>query len=224
LDGVDLDLGAGSRVALMGPNGAGKSTLLGVLGGVLAPDRGSVEIDGLPPGRFRTGALNIGWLPERAPLHPELTVAEHLRLAARLRGLTAAAARSEIDRLVTALELGDKLDRLAGTLSSGSRRQAALASALLGRPRLALLDEPTSGLDPGQIHRLGRLIAQMGPTETLICSTHDLGQAAKLTTLAAVLAEGRLAAFGPWAELSGGEAPERAYFRALGGAPGEAPL
>jgi ABC-2 type transport system ATP-binding protein len=215
LDGVALEITAGSRVALLGPNGAGKSTLLGVLGGVLAPDRGGALIEGLTPERFRAGPRNLGWLSERAPLAAELTVLEHLRLAARLRGLSPDEERSEIERLVSALSLGDRLGRLAGGLSSGARRQAALAAALLGRPKLLLLDEPTKGLDPDERGRLADAIGKLVPRTTLILSTHALDEAAALTGLAAFLDRGALKGFGPWADLSGGGPPEAAWSRVL---------
>jgi ABC-2 type transport system ATP-binding protein len=216
LDGVGLKVAAGARLALLGPNGAGKSTLLGVLGGALAPDRGAALVGGLSPERFRQGPRNLGWLPERAPLSAELTVLEHLRLAARLRGLGRAEEKSEIERLAEALALGDKLSRLAGGLSSGSRRQAALAAALLGRPRLLLLDEPTSALDPEEAKRLAALLGQLEPEATLIISTHALGEAAAVTSAAAILDNGRLAAHGSWDQLSQGAGPEAAYFGAVG--------
>jgi ABC-2 type transport system ATP-binding protein len=215
LDGVDLDIAQGAKVALLGPNGAGKSTLLAVLGGAFAPDGGSASIGGSPPERFRTGPRNLGWLPERAPLCPELTVAEHLRLAARLRGLGREEAESEMERLASALSLSGCLLRLAGVLSSGARRRAALAAALLGRPRLVLLDEPASGLDPGEAGRLKALLSDLGPESTMIISTHALSEAAEIAGSAAILSEGVLKAHGSWASLSGGGPAEAAYFKAL---------
>jgi ABC-2 type transport system ATP-binding protein len=215
LSEVTFEMGEGDRVALLGPNGAGKSTLIGVLGGALAPDLGSAKINGQSPEKFRTGARNLGWLPERAPLSPELTVLEHLRLAARLRDLGKAEERSEIERLTDKLHLEDKIHRRAGGLSSGSRRQAALATALIGRPRLLLLDEPTSGLDPDEVRRLEAVLGELSKDTTLIISTHLLREAASLTRTTAIISGGRLVAYGPWERLSKGGPPEEAYFRAL---------
>jgi ABC-type multidrug transport system ATPase subunit len=225
LAGVDLELAAGSRTALLGPNGAGKSTLMRVLGGALAPDRGLVRVGGLPPERFRRGPRNLGWLAERAPLSGELTVAEHLELAGRLRGLGPAETRAEIGRLASYLSLGDKLRRLAGDLSTGSRRQAALAAALLGRPRLVVLDEPASGLDPDEARRLWALLADLDPEATMIISSHLLAEAGALAAQAVILDSGRLRAFGAWENLAGpGGGPEAAWLRVLGpGAAGAAP-
>ena len=213
LSRVDFQLRAGDKVALLGPNGAGKSTLMGVLGGAASPDKGAAVIGGIAPEKFRAGARNLGWLPERAPLSPELTVLEHLRLAARLRNLSKAEEGSEIERLTDRLNLGDKLGRLAGGLSSGSRRQAALACALLGKPRLLLLDEPTSGLDPGEVERLGALLAELDEDASLVISTHLISEAVKATEFAAFLSEGRLKAHAPWKLLSLDGPPEEAYFR-----------
>jgi ABC-2 type transport system ATP-binding protein len=214
---LSLSFRRGTRAALLGPNGAGKSTLMQVVCGVLEPEQGTVEVAGLSAAEARRWPGFLGWLPERAPLNPELTAREHLELAGRFRALSAAETAAEIDRLATALALGEKLDRLAGGLSLGSRRQAALAVALLGRPRLVVLDEPSSSLDPEQIWRLRRLLEDLDESTTLLISTHNLAEAAALTAEAAVLDRGRLAAFGPWARLASDADPQAAYFRALEG-------
>ncbi|MDR2611583.1 MAG: ABC transporter ATP-binding protein [Deltaproteobacteria bacterium] len=228
LKGLTFSLRRGGRTALLGPNGAGKSTLMRLIAGVLPPDGGEILADGMSPARARETPGFLGWLPEKAPLNQELTVREHLVLAGKLRGLDPAGTRSEIERLSAALDMEGKLDRLAGRLSLGTRRQAALALALLGGPRLLLLDEPSSSLDPEEVRRLNWLVMALPETTTLLVSTHVLEEAYLLTDSALILKEGRLAAHGGWDELGAGLGagsrpgdpgfPGEVFFLALGGA------
>ncbi|MDR1045551.1 MAG: ABC transporter ATP-binding protein [Candidatus Adiutrix sp.] len=196
---VSLELKRGGRYALLGPNGAGKSTLLRLLAGVLRPDRGRVLVDGREPWRdpARTRA-GLGLLPEGAPLIADLTVREHLLLAAGLRGLSRTQRAAEEERLVDGLSLAAFYSRPAGLLSQGQRRRAALASALLGAPDFLILDEPGSGLDPEEAGRLAALLTALPPSVTLLLSSHILGELYELTEEVLVLAHGRLAAGGPW--------------------------
>jgi ABC-2 type transport system ATP-binding protein len=234
LSGVSFELGAGSRTALLGPNGAGKSTLLKIMAGALRQDGGAVTVAGRSPEEMRSEPGFLGWLPEGAPLNAELTVLEHLRLTALFRGLGRKRAEDEIGRLADAMDLGGSLDRLTGRLSLGGRRQAALAVALLGEPRLIILDEPSSSLDPGVARRLKALISGLGEGATLVISSHILHEVEPLTGGAVVLGGGEVKAKGSWgglreALLQGGGAPlegasgasglaEDIYFKALGGA------
>ncbi|MDR1315118.1 MAG: ABC transporter ATP-binding protein [Deltaproteobacteria bacterium] len=198
---LSFSLASGSRTALLGPNGAGKSTLMKLIAGVLPPDEGEILVCGMLPSDARRIPGFLGWLPERAPLNPELTVREHLALAGNLKGLGRDGARRETERLTEALDLGTKLGRLAGRLSLGTRRQAALALALMGPPSLLLLDEPSSSLDPGEVARLNSLVSSLPGTTTLLVSSHVLEEAFVLTGGALVLKEGGLAACGGWGEL-----------------------
>jgi ABC-2 type transport system ATP-binding protein len=218
LDSLSFTLAKGSRTALLGPNGAGKSTLLKIICGALPPDGGGVTVLGKNPSEQRRVPGFLGWLPERAPLNAELTVLEHLELTARFRGLDKKRAKGEIERLSEALDLGSKLARLTGRLSLGTRRQAALAVALMGDPELVVLDEPSSSLDPDEVGRLNSLVQKLPHGTTLIISSHILPEARSLTDSAMIIGDGALKAMGPWEILGGGGAsPEEAYFKALGG-------
>ncbi|MDR2198781.1 MAG: ABC transporter ATP-binding protein [Deltaproteobacteria bacterium] len=226
LNSVSFEIKRGWRTALLGPNGAGKSTLMKIVAGALSPDGGSITAQGKDPKERRTVPGFLGWLPERAPLIAELTVEEHLTLAARFRGLTHAEAAREKERLSESLNLEDKLKRPAGRLSLGSRRQAALALALIGSPALVILDEPGASLDPEEAERLKTLVASLPPDTTLLISSHNLPEAAALTGGVLVIAGGELKAAGSWMELgeglkgeaSGDEASltKEIYFKALG--------
>jgi ABC-2 type transport system ATP-binding protein len=198
-----------------------------IVAGVLPPDEGTILAGGMRPSDARKIPGFLGWLPERAPLNPELTVKEHLELGGRLKGLGREGTRRETERLSEALDLGPKLGRLAGRLSLGTRRQAALALALMGSPRLLMLDEPSSSLDPEEVRRLNLIVAGLPASTTLIVSSHVLEEARLLTDGALILKAGGLAACGPWEELgtglAAGKGPrepgfaEEVFFAALSG-------
>ncbi|MDR1678115.1 MAG: ABC transporter ATP-binding protein [Deltaproteobacteria bacterium] len=213
---VGLKISGGDRLALLGPNGAGKSTLIKVICGALDPNTGRVWLNNLKPETALLDPKLLGWLPEGAPLNPELTVLEHLILTYKLRGLAKSQGEAEIDRLTEALNLSKKLDRLAGGLSMGSRRQAALALALLAGPKLLVLDEPTSSLDPDEIKRFTKIINNLPHSTTLIISSHILTEVATLTKTAVFLNQGKIVGQGGWDSLPGGLAdPAKSYFEVI---------
>ena len=138
-----LTVPAGHVVGLVGPNGAGKTTLLGLATGMLAPSTGTIEVLGGRPGSGRAQLARVGYLAQGAPLYAGLSVADHLKLGARLNpGWDAGLARSRVERL----DLNPR--QKAGTLSGGQRAQLALALAIAKRPELLILDEPVASLDP----------------------------------------------------------------------------
>jgi ABC-2 type transport system ATP-binding protein len=213
---LSFELKAGARCALLGPNGAGKSTLMRLLTGALKPEAGEVSVGGLAPWRHPERVrATLGFLPEGAPLWGDLTVREHLRLAGRLRGLAAGELTAETERLTTALALARFHHRPAAALSQGQKRRTALASALLGQPDFLLLDEPAGGLDPEESFRLLNLLKALPSSTTLLLSGHNLSDLYELTGEIMLLAGGRLAARGPWAEAAPpGEIDEAALFLA----------
>jgi ABC-2 type transport system ATP-binding protein len=138
-----LSIPAGHVVGLVGPNGAGKTTLLSLATGMLAPTTGMIEVLGGRPSASPAQLARVGYLAQDAPVYAGLSVADHLRLGARLNpGWDAELARRRIDQLD--LDPGQK----AGTLSGGQRAQLALTLAVAKRPELLILDEPVASLDP----------------------------------------------------------------------------
>jgi len=143
LSDCTLEIPAGHVTGLVGPNGAGKTTLLSLAVGLLAPTAGTIEVCGGRPAAGPEQLANVGFVAQDTPTYPGLTVADHLRLGARLNpGWDAALARERVERL--GLDPGQR----AGKLSGGQRAQLALTLGLAKRPELLILDEPVASLDP----------------------------------------------------------------------------
>ncbi|MFC5742523.1 ABC transporter ATP-binding protein [Dyella tabacisoli] len=196
---LSLTLKRGQVLGLLGVNGAGKSTTLSMIAGALRPDSGTIALNGEDflehPERARR---LIGWLPERAPQWPELTVGEHLDTHGRLRGLNGVALKQAREAIVERLELGPLQRRLAGVLSQGQRQRLGLACALVHKPALLVLDEPANALDPIQVAALRTLIReQVSAGTTVILSTHLLAEVTAVCDRVAILHEGRLHHDGP---------------------------
>lgn len=196
---LSLALARGEVLGLLGVNGAGKSTTLAMIAGALRPDDGGIRLDGADfLERPELARRLIGWLPERAPVWPELNVTEHLEAHGRLRGLRGGALRTACGNIAERLELQPLARRLAGMLSQGQRQRLGLACALLHRPALLVLDEPANGLDPVQSAALRVLIREQAAAGTaVILSTHLLAEVTATCDRVAILHEGRLQHDGP---------------------------
>ncbi|MFO1037588.1 MAG: sugar ABC transporter ATP-binding protein [Geminicoccaceae bacterium] len=210
LDGVDLEAFAGEALALLGANGAGKSTLMNVLGGVLRPDEGSIELDGAEVriGGPRDAQMHgIAFVHQETALLPSMTIAENLLIAElpERRGLVDRTAMRERSRAVLA-RLGCDLDpdRPLDTLATGDRQMVEIARALLGHPKVLILDEPTSSLTAREKERLFAVIeALKREAVTIIYITHFLDEVARVCERAYVLRGGRVVGGGPMAGFTG---------------------
>jgi ABC-2 type transport system ATP-binding protein len=190
LKGVSFAAGAGERLAVIGPNGAGKTTLLSILAGIVEPTEGRVE----------GGGDTIGWVPQQVSVYGKLSVAENLRLFARLEKVPDADAA--VDRALEQTGLAQRARDELGTLSGGNKQRVNIAVGLLGDPPVLLLDEPSSALDPRHRQRVWTLLdeqAQAG--RTILFATHDLAEAARHADRVLVLADGELLFGGTPAEL-----------------------
>jgi ABC-2 type transport system ATP-binding protein len=203
LRGVSFGVEEGEIVGLLGPNGAGKTTTIKILTGYLQPDAGSVVIHGLDvlTHTLEVKAL-IGYLPENAPLYPELSVQEYLRMIADLREIPLNEQLYRIGEAVAATGLEEYLTTPIGHLSKGYRQRVGLAQAILHRPKLLILDEPTLGLDPTQIVEVRRLIRRLARESTVLFSTHILSEVEALCDRAIILMNGRVRADARLSELA----------------------
>ena len=145
---VYFEVRCGEVLGLLGPNGAGKTTALRLLCGLIAPDKGSIEVAGHDTVREPLEARRaLSFVPDGAPLYANLSASQHLALVGRLHGLPEGEHQAETRRLLEALDLHERADDPIGQFSRGMRQKVALACALLPRPRLLVLDEPLTGLD-----------------------------------------------------------------------------
>lgn len=192
LDRVDLEVAAGEVHGFLGRNGAGKTTLIRALLGLITPTSGTVEVLGTPVRGGRTSPAlwaGVGYLVEGPGLYPSLTVLEHLQVAARYRGLAAAAVKDVVEQL----DLGPYARVRAATLSLGNRQRLGLALALVHRPELVILDEPVNGLDPAGVVDVRNLLRRLtGEGVTVFMSTHLITEVARLADRVVVIHDGRL--------------------------------
>jgi ABC-2 type transport system ATP-binding protein len=203
LRGVSFRVEAGEIVGLLGPNGAGKTTTMKILTGYLQPDGGSAIVGGLDVlSHTRQVQAAIGYLPENAPLYPELSVQAYLKMMAELRQIPPGEVVGCISEAVVAAGLTEHLTRPIGQLSKGFRQRVGLAQAILHKPRLLILDEPTLGLDPTQIVEVRRLIRRLAEDSTVLFSTHILSEVEALCDRAIILLNGQVRADARLSELA----------------------
>ena len=189
--GIDLEVRAGEVLGFLGPNGAGKSTTMRKITGFLDPTSGSVSINGLDISEFSLEAKKeIGYLPEGAPVYPDMTVKEFLLFIAESRGYRGAEARSRIESVVEKVNLENVVYQSIETLSKGFKRRVGLAQALVHDPPVLILDEPTDGLDPNQKHEVRELIRSMSGEKSIVLSTHILEEVEAVCTRAVVINKG----------------------------------
>jgi len=163
-----------------------------LLAGVLAPDEGEILVLGQRLDRAGSGPRrHIGFLPQRVPAYPELTVRENLAWAGRLHGLHGAALQTAIDDMLERVQLANVERRLAGRLSAGMAQRLGLAQALLHQPAILILDEPTAGLDPLQTEQIRELLAALPDDISLILATHLLDDVQRLCNRVILLDAGR---------------------------------
>ena len=188
IDGLDLDIAAGSFVALLGPSGCGKSTLLRLVAGLDRPDGGKVVLDD-PASPARAPAL--AFVFQDAHLLPWRNVLENTALPLELQGVGRAARHDAAIATLSQVGLSDAMTRIPSELSGGMRMRVSLARALVTRPSLLLLDEPFAALDEMTRQRLDdqlrELWAELGMTVVFV--THSVDEAAYLAERAVVLSQ-----------------------------------
>jgi len=204
---LDVSLSAcGGVVTLLGPNGAGKTTLLRCVATVLAPDDGTVHVDGLDPRipRERTAIRSrLGYLPQDPGFARQARVFDVLDYLGIVKGLSSPRRRhAEVARVLEAVGLTTVAQAKVKTLSGGMVRRLGIAQALMGDPTLVLLDEPAAGLDPQQRLILRERLSSLGERATVLLSTHLTDEAAAFSQQLVVLDHGRILFVGTPAALT----------------------
>jgi ABC-2 type transport system ATP-binding protein len=205
LRGVDLEVRRGEVFGLLGPNGAGKTTAVRILCGLLAPSSGRAEIAGHDVQREPlTARRHYAFVPDGAPLYPQLTPREHLALVGRLHGLPEAEIAARTARLLAGFELEPRIDDPVGGFSRGMRQKTAIACALLAEPDLLVLDEPLTGLDaPSTAVMKEVLRAWARSGRAVLYTSHLLDVVERVCDRMAILVQGRVVTVGTLAELRG---------------------
>jgi ABC-2 type transport system ATP-binding protein len=194
--GVDLRIGAGEVVAVLGPNGAGKTTLIDMMLGLTEPTRGTVRVFGLPPRRAVT-AGRISAVLQTGGLLRDLTVRETVQLIA-----STFPAHADVDDVIARAGISGQADRLVSKCSGGEQQRLRFALALLPDPDLLVLDEPTAGMDVEARRGFwASMHAEAAEGRTVVFATHYLAEADDFADRIVVLAEGRVIADGPTAEI-----------------------
>ncbi len=198
VDGLDLEVRAGTCLGLLGPNGAGKSTTMRMLTGQAMATEGIIEVLGFEiPRQSKQARARMGVVPQRENLDEELTVRQNLTVWSTLLRVPRRERDAAVDRALGAAQLVDRADSRVSTLSGGMRRRLLIARALVHGPSLVLLDEPTVGLDPQVRGDIWTLIDRLR-TEgvTVLMSTHYIEEAERLCDDIAVMSHGRVIARG----------------------------
>ncbi len=197
VDGISLEIRKGEILGLLGPNGAGKTTTMRILTCYLEPTAGNVTIKDF---NIYDHSLEIkqliGYLPESAPIYPDMLVYDYLQFVADIRKLEGERKLSRIKELVSLCGLHDVMHRPVHELSKGYKQRVGLAHAMMNSPEILILDEPTSGLDPNQIVEIRNIVKAIGREKTIIISTHILSEAEATCDRVVIIDRGNIVADG----------------------------
>lgn len=192
LSDISFKIKEGELVGFLGPNGAGKTSTMRILSCTMKRSSGELSMFSLNPEKDTNKIRSqIGYLPERPALYPQLSVTEQIRLIAELKGTEKNSLNSTVDQLISKCRLTEVLKKTCNSLSKGFRQKVGLACAIIGEPKLLILDEPTSGLDPKEIVEIRSLIKSLQEKSTIIISSHLLGEVSNLCKRALIFVKGR---------------------------------
>ena len=199
---ISFSVHTGEVLGFLGPNGAGKTTTMRILTGYLRPEKGSVEICGIDMFADPVKSKSIvGYLPEGAPLYPEMTPSSFLRFAGSVRGIRGAQLQLRMEEVAELIHLREVWNQPIETLTKGYKRRLGLGQAILHDPEVLILDEPTDGLDPNQKSEVRELVRRMAESKVIVISTHILEEIHAVCSRVAIINEGRIVVDGTPAEL-----------------------
>lgn len=205
VDNLSFQVEPGEVLGFLGPNGAGKSTTMKMVTGFLPPTEGTAIVCGHDITKNPAAAkASIGYLPEGAPLYPDMTPRSMMKFVAAARGIGGRRRKERMEIATNLVDLDAVLDQRIETLSKGFKRRVGLALAILHDPDVLVLDEPTDGLDPNQKHQVRELIQSMAEGKVIILSTHILEEVEAVCTRAMIVSEGKVRFDGTPAEMRKG--------------------
>ncbi len=216
---INIEITSKGIYGLLGSNGAGKSTTMNIACGVIRQTEGDVYLCGINTISDPVAAKKkIGFLPQKPPLHQELTVYEFLEHCAGIRMISKEDAPSAINKAMELCSLTHMKDRLIKNLSGGYQQRVGLAQAILHEPEVVILDEPTNGLDPNQILEIRGLIRDIAKKRTVILSTHILSEVQAMCDKIIMIEHGNVIFNGPLSEFDNYITPD-SIFMTLRGMP-----
>ncbi|MET0590581.1 MAG: ABC transporter ATP-binding protein [Naasia sp.] len=219
VDGIDLDIPAGSFYGLVGPNGAGKTTTLSMATGLMRPDSGRVQVLGVDVWGDLLGAKRlIGVLGDGVRLFDRLSGLQLVTYAGLLMGMDRPTVEARVEDLLTLLDLGEARDKLVVDYSAGMTKKIALACALIHAPRVLVLDEPFESVDPVSAANIRDILAgYVRGGGTVIVSSHSMDLVQRMCDHVAVIAAGRVLAAGSVDEVRAGASLEDRFVELVGG-------
>ena len=193
---VSLTVREGETFGFLGPNGAGKTTTIRLLTGVLTPDAGTVQINGIDIHRHPLDAkMQMGVIPESSTVYGDLSAEQNLHLSGKMYGMPRALRDERIDELVSRLGLSEKRRNPVRTFSKGMKQRVSIACAIIHRPRVLFLDEPTSGLDVQSRRLVIETIHHMNEQgSTIFLTTHNIEEANTLCQTVCIINKGKIVA------------------------------
>lgn len=196
VDGISFNIKKGEIFGLLGPNGAGKTTVIKMISTLAAPDRGTVEVDGLDTVKNRSEVRKIvAVVPQENNLDGDLSVYENLRVYAAMRLIPSP--QKAIEEIMERFGIAEKRNELADKLSGGQKRRVTIARVMLGDPDFILLDEPTLGLDPSIRREIWNIITQIkNKGKSILLTTHYTEEAEGLCDRVAIMSKGKIRRIG----------------------------
>ena len=196
VDNVSFTVNPGQTVGLIGPNGAGKSTTVAMICGLLRPDTGSVELEGVAIGAGPSDVKRkIGFVPQDLALYEELSARENLRLFASLYGIKGRALAERCEAVLALVNLSERGDDKPSTFSGGMKRRLNIAAALMHDPQLLILDEPTVGVDPQSRNAIFDTLEKLkGMGRSLIYTSHYMEEVERLADHIVIIDHGKVLA------------------------------
>ncbi len=195
VDDISFSVEKGEILGFLGPNGAGKSTTMRIITGFFPPTKGTAVIGGSDIVWDSLAARKkTGYLPENAPVYPDMTVYGYLDFCAQIRGFSGPKKSSKVRETIEKCFLSGVENQTIHTLSKGYKQRVCFAQSIIHDPEYLIMDEPTDGLDPNQKHEVRQMIRHMSPEKAIILSTHILDEVDAVCTRAVIIANGKIVA------------------------------